>query len=594
MGRLAIPDEGGHLYRSWLVSYGRCSGLPAIGSSFDYRLLDTTVSWQSLPPDTTGRDMLALVDDAHSRPLPVISLFYAVNLYSCLPYVPAGAAIGAGRIFTASPLWLMYIGRLANLFVYLAFTYTALRLLPGFQVPIAALALMPMSLHQAASLSADSFTLGFSFLLIAWLLRLAFDSTPFSRRDYILLTLASIAAGLCKSSAGLLFLLLLIPTVRFRRPATRWVTVTGLIVLGYATAGTWQLVNHQNVEIHSTLKHAAGIDPEANAQAVLHHPLSFTVSVVHTSTSMAYEYLEEFVGKLGWLVIRLPGWIPWLYLGLLVVIAITSSAGSRLTPWRRFLLLAMFVVNAATLFAVVWTTEIPRDLLARDFLAGRGIIPGLQGRYLIPIAPLFLLAISGALPESFLSRLRNTHWAPVVTFGIALAVNGVALGMVWDQYDARSSTIANRIRMALHFEFRATPENAALRYNERVISGRNSDGTMFMVSGGVRHPVTKPVSITARGYRIPNDILLVPESELAAIPAGDPLPLPPRGTYEGQLVRRPGDTAEDGKVFVVRDGQKHWIIDGHWILVNGFKWPDDVKTIPASDLAQIPEGDAIR
>ena len=70
-------------------------------------------------------------------------------------------------------------------------------------------------------------------------------------------------------------------------------------------------------------------------------------------------------------------------------------------------------------------------------------------------------------------------------------------------------------------------------------------------------------------------------------------PTPPSSPYEGKLVRRRGVTAEDQKVYIVRDGAKHWITDGRWILANGFRWPNDVHVITPAEFDRIPLGDAI-
>jgi hypothetical protein len=71
---------------------------------------------------------------------------------------------------------------------------------------------------------------------------------------------------------------------------------------------------------------------------------------------------------------------------------------------------------------------------------------------------------------------------------------------------------------------------------------------------------------------------------------------PQAGAYhwENKLVRRPGDAAEDGKVFLVKDGKRHWVVNSGWITAHGYKWPADVNQIPAAELNAIPEGDAIQ
>jgi hypothetical protein len=59
------------------------------------------------------------------------------------------------------------------------------------------------------------------------------------------------------------------------------------------------------------------------------------------------------------------------------------------------------------------------------------------------------------------------------------------------------------------------------------------------------------------------------------------------------LARRPGSTPEDEKVYIVKDGVKHWVPDRQWIIENGFRWPGDVKVIPARELDAIPTGAVI-
>ena len=60
-----------------------------------------------------------------------------------------------------------------------------------------------------------------------------------------------------------------------------------------------------------------------------------------------------------------------------------------------------------------------------------------------------------------------------------------------------------------------------------------------------------------------------------------------------KLVRRPGPTPEDGKVYLIRDGQKYWVISREWIKKNGYKWPDDVYQVSAEELERVPLGGVI-
>lgn len=65
-------------------------------------------------------------------------------------------------------------------------------------------------------------------------------------------------------------------------------------------------------------------------------------------------------------------------------------------------------------------------------------------------------------------------------------------------------------------------------------------------------------------------------------------------SYEGHLVRRPGSTPEDAKVYVVQNGQRRWVTSVDEIRKLGYKWPGDVKEIPAAELEAIPSGEPIQ
>jgi hypothetical protein len=316
---------------------------------------------------------------------------------------------------------------------------------------------------------------------------------------------------------------------------------------------------------------------DENAAVILHQPTVFLAAVGRTVMFLKHEYLEEFVGKLGALEIQLPTWIPWVYLALLFSASAMGSAGN-LARWQRIVLAGMFLANVGAMYAVVWTIETTHQALTTDMVTGTGWISGVQGRYVIPFSLLPLIAASGLVMR--LSR----RWIIVLALAFVGVVNGVALDLVWDRFQAHSSTIPNRIRMAF-----GAPSSL---YEQRFVSSRNSEAMPFLVTGGVRRLAPNQLSITSRGYRLPNDILLLSDQELAAIPLGAPLEAP--NDYEGQLVRRPGSSPEDGKVYYVHNGEKRWILNGQWIASHGYKWPDDVHTIPAADLARFPEAAPIQ
>ena len=133
----------------------------------------------------------------------------------------------------------------------------------------------------------------------------------------------------------------------------------------------------------------------------------------------------------------------------------------------------------------------------------------------------------------------------------------------------------------------------------------------FLVQGGHRRHIQSLDCIHERGLRWPEDLLSISQSDLAKMPLGDPIsqcspspgnPAPAASSalsaekiaakYEHQMVRRPGTTPEDSKVYVVMDGKKRWVLHAKWFQAHGYNWPD-VHEIPASELDAIPTGPSI-
>jgi 2-polyprenyl-3-methyl-5-hydroxy-6-metoxy-1,4-benzoquinol methylase len=64
-------------------------------------------------------------------------------------------------------------------------------------------------------------------------------------------------------------------------------------------------------------------------------------------------------------------------------------------------------------------------------------------------------------------------------------------------------------------------------------------------------------------------------------------------SFAGCLVRRPGESVEDQKVYYVDNGRKRWVWSADWIVSKGLRWPEDVQLITAEELDSILTGPPI-
>jgi uncharacterized membrane protein len=507
-------------------------GVPGILAAIDIRQQDR-MPWTELAPGTTGRELVRLIDNPQGGTYDMVAAFSMVNLYSCVGYIPSGGAIWAGRLFGTSPLTQMYLGRFANLATYIMLVFLALRLLPDFRLPLLVLAVMPMSLHQAASLSIDAIGIALSVLLSAYILRLAFskDVPRIDRRHHLALIAGIILLALCKASVGLVLLVLLIPAAKFSSRRGRWVAFTGYVFLALGTMVVWQYANRSNGEIFATLRGLIGVHAGDSLFLMLRHPFEFLGAVGRTLLAIRWDLLQEFVGKLGWLDIRLPWWIVVTYPVVLVVAAAAPASRVRLSGRNRATLAAIFVINIVAVFALVgatWDAFVPNS--------PAGIISGVQGRYLIPFTFPLLVAMAGGM------RVR-VRYRPLAVAGAAfiVVVHMVALGFVWKTFQTRTSTIPNRLRMAFHMVWTGSP---AMRYQGRLVSLHGMSGQeqpMFLVDRGARHLLEDRNWMVRNGYSWPDDVVFIRSAELETIPMGDPLRRPARGRSQAPTGRHVSD-----------------------------------------------------
>lgn len=134
-------------------------------------------------------------------------------------YLPSAAAVFVGFLLHLGFVPVLVLGRLANLVCFAALAAAAVRFAPFGRRIFAAVALLPMTLHLAASFSRDALLLGLCFVFTSLCLRAAFGEKAPSRA----LLLAIAAAGLlfCPGKAvylPLAALVLLIPSKRLALP----------------------------------------------------------------------------------------------------------------------------------------------------------------------------------------------------------------------------------------------------------------------------------------------------------------------------------------------------------------------------------------
>ena len=500
---LQSPDEFAHLNRAYAVAQGHCIA-PAITA------IPTSIKSMeaAFPPKMEAQRLIIPGDILHFMRMPLDESRYeatpneVANTYSCFPYLPGAVGIEVGRILRAPPAAILFLNRFAGLIAYLAVVWFALGLLPDFQVPVLALALTPMALSEAASASWDGVAYATAFFLCAYILNLAWNPAiqTLQLRHYVILGVTVVLASFCKTDACLSPLLLFVPASKFQGSRRKWVVVLSAILLPALLIAGWNFLNRENMAIYAQhLRDTRQIELTENAQFVSRHLAIFFRATAWTIAAGWKELASQFVGKLGWLAVTLPGWCVWLYVILLAATGLTGLTQPRLRIAHRLICLAIAGVGVLSVFFAMWCAEgtpTYRQYILRD----AQFIPGIQGRYFIPFAFPLLLAFSiHGLPV-------NRKRLVVAMALIAALVNAVAIGRTVGTY------------------YLTVP--ASTYYNNKLVkqSGSEGDGKVYIVQSGQRRWIMNASWIASHGYRWPDDVIAISGEQLASIPEGLAVP----------------------------------------------------------------------
>jgi uncharacterized membrane protein len=399
---LQAPDENRHLIRAYAIAGGELVATPYPGTpQHGVAAVEVPVSIIRMP-ERLGADIafqpevrqdLARVAAEWRRPLaPEHREWHALpSTYSPLVYAPQAAAVALARRLDPPPVAYVYLGRVANLAVYVALVAAALRLAPVHRWTLFLVALAPMAIFQAASLSPDAATNAIAWLFVAAVLGAACRSAPITRWELGGLIGLAASLGLLKPLAAVLApLVLLVPAHRFGRGP--WLAAgAGAVAAAVATGGLWygtltQLPLPVVVE---------GADEGAQLRGMLGDPVGYAGLLARSVVASAGLYARTTVGVLGWLDTELPSWVyPAWWAALAGVAVFDADAASPVRGLARAGCLALAIAGMLAAISLIYLIN----------PIGHDPIGGVQGRYFLPFLPLGAIALQrGAgrgLPET--------------------------------------------------------------------------------------------------------------------------------------------------------------------------------------------------
>ena len=391
------PDEANHFYRAYQVACGNIYPVTdhnRVGGFIPFSMIYSCNMFgdmcfhpeRKIKPEKV-REFLRIPLKSEKTEF---AFFSNTGVYTPVPYVPQSLAIKIGKLFDASPLILMYAGRLLNLICWIILISLAIMISPAFKWVLVILALMPMSIFQASSLSADAFTNGLAFLLTASLFRLAFDQhKSITGWDIGCIIMVSTLLSLSKIAYFPLVLsFFLIPANKFSSVRAYWRTL--LIVFSFTgvavVAGVF-FVRHvfQAIDLTGGIYSSApgmpqNVNPDLQLAYIKAHGLYYAQTLIHSWWMFKADIVASFIGNLGWLDTPLPISYVAMACAFLVWASLVDSNEqvSVTTKRKKMILLITVIIEIIVMSTFIYMCWSP---------VGASVLDGLQGRYFIPIAP---------------------------------------------------------------------------------------------------------------------------------------------------------------------------------------------------------------
>ena len=406
MPPLQLNDEHGHFIRAYQISRGAWIGhsapaLPPPIVTFLQRYPEAVDRQRKIAPSEVVADLLGRVGTPSSSPSDLTDnskhkyLTWSIlgsNLYCPLVYLPSSVGIGIARALHFSPLGMFYSARVFNVLVLALALWLAFRLVPASRALMAAIALMPMTLHQAGGVSADLVTIAVSMVGFAVVLRVRCQAV--GRRFLTIVLVVFTLWALCKTSIWALPLILLIPSAAFKNAPRRVVFMAGVGVAMLAALSLWQIATYDNMQIFHAARLARGIDTSANLAVIAAHPLHFARMLVAFIGVHAKGYIGQFIGAFGWTKLTLSVWTSTFYFGLILFVALFEPPGRPISLAERGILVSVFIGAVLAIHAILFVSDgvvvsgiPPSDLISFPYSAG------IQGRYFIPFCFAGFLAL---------------------------------------------------------------------------------------------------------------------------------------------------------------------------------------------------------
>ncbi len=306
-----------------------------------------------------------------------------------LAYTFSSLGITVGRLIGCNAFMTLMLGRIFNFIMYLLLIYYAIKMIPIGKQLMATIALFPVALQQGMSYSYDSPIIATCLFLTACAIHFYYQGLEGIKHKKIfclIWLLFAIFIAYVKSHAYIFVSLLSVIAILkhfgyLNKTVMKWIyrIILGIVLLILIIC-LWDkfigipqlLAEDSTAEIYSFAW-------------VINHPYQTVCLYLNTFIQLgSFYYTTMISAALGWLNLMMPYKVLFVYSCILVFNLVKrENEKYEVDSVLRFFLFGAFVVTLLCIMLGLLTGWTP---------VGQGTVGGVQGRYLIPVVFLLLIA----------------------------------------------------------------------------------------------------------------------------------------------------------------------------------------------------------
>lgn len=330
--------------------------------------------------------------------------FTSSYLYPPWAYLEDLVGIFIAKVAHLPLVWYVYLARISSLLFWILAVWLAIRLIPAGKWFLVALALVPTSLTQAATVSGDGLLISLSWLTFALTIAVLAKKVKLDFKTQIFLVVLAVSMCILKNGYYLIGLFpLVIPASYFKdkKSAYRWRTVTLVLTVSASLIFIW--LGLKNVGNAPTIIYPnLNVNAHAQLSYIAHHLLVYIYRMFAWLGTRGYDIIYlGIVGVITNRVIVLPiAIILLIYFGL-IMSYLRIEPQSELQKQATKLRLAAAIVVLGTYCLIITAFYLNASGV------GAHSVNGVWGRYFLPVIP-FLTIFAYTSKKRFSYKATNS------------------------------------------------------------------------------------------------------------------------------------------------------------------------------------------